>query len=130
MSNSRRIRRSAHTAAQRNEWLGLIYVRPEIVDLLAPAGEADPELIKSHVNLMLRAVFDAHYEAVWPQAGPVPYVSVYETIAGNSSGATATANIEMRTWPGERTVVSRVSDTAQQRRARLSPEQFVGREAP
>lgn len=41
------MRRSAHTAAQRNEWLGLIYVMPEIVDLLAPAAETDREVIKA-----------------------------------------------------------------------------------
>lgn len=80
--------------------------------------------------MMLRPVFDAHYEAVWPQAGPVPYVSMYETIAGNGDGSATAINIEMRTWPGERTVVSRITDTPQQRRAWLSPEQLVGREAP
>ncbi len=118
MSNARKLRKT-HSAERRNEWLGIIYVGADACQALAPPGEHDPGIVQASVNMLLRPVFDAHYEAGWPNVGPVPYVSLYATVLDG-----VPLNIEMATWPGERTVVRLSAESPAQRRARI-PQHWV-----
>jgi hypothetical protein len=117
MSNTRKLRKT-HSADRRNEWLGIIYVGADVVTALAPAVPAKD--VQSAVNVMLRPVFDRHYEACWPNAGPQPYVSLYATVLDDTP-----LNIEMATWPGERTTVKLSGETPAQRRLRLPQHVLV-----
>jgi hypothetical protein len=118
VSNTRKPRKT-HSAGRRNEWLGIIYVHPDVVTALAPAGCA-PDHVQPAVNLTLRPVFDAHYEACWPNIGPVPYISLYATVLDGEP-----LNIEMATWPGERTDVKLSAESPAQRRRRLPRHALV-----
>jgi hypothetical protein len=118
MSNTRKLRKT-HPAGRRNEWLGIIYVYPDVVSALAPADCAEED-VQPAVNLLLRPVFDRHYEAGWPNIGPVPYVSLYAAMLDG-----APLNIEMSTWPGERTNVRLSAESPAQRRLRIPQHAVV-----
>jgi hypothetical protein len=124
MSNRRKSRgdRGSHDVSRRNEWFGLIYVRSEVVQLLAPEGESDRETVLGIVNQALRPVYDSHYEAGWPNVGRVPYTSVYRT---KVDGQGPFIDIEIRTWPGERTEVFLGSDSPRERAGKLGRDQVV-----
>lgn len=121
MSNARKLRK-AHSAGRRNEWLGIIYVDADVCQALVDpealvTGEED---VQATVNYLLRPVFDRHYEAGWPNAGPVPYTSLYATVLDG-----VPLNVEMATWPGERTTVKLTAESPAQRRARLPQHVLV-----
>jgi hypothetical protein len=118
MSNTRKLRQT-HSADRRNEWLGIIYVYPDVVGALAPADCA-AEDVQPAVNAMLRPVFDRHYEAGWPNIGPVPYTSLYATVLDG-----VPLNIELATWPGERTDVRLSAESPAQRRRRIPQHALV-----
>ncbi len=111
MSNTRKLRKT-HSAGRRNEWLGLIYVGADVCQALT--SEPDPDTAQAEISMLLRPVFDSHYEAGWPNAGPVPYTSLYATELDG-----APLNIEMATWPGERTTVKLSAESPAQRRPRI-----------
>lgn len=119
MSNTRKLRKT-HPAERRNEWLGIIYIGGDVVTALAPAGEHDPGTVQDQVNMLLRPVFDRHYEAGWPNIGPVPYTSLYATVLDG-----VPLNIEMATWPGERTTVKLSGESPAQRRLRIPQHAVV-----
>lgn len=121
MSNGRKLPRSTHGAGRRNEWLAIIYISPEVVQLLADPDD-DRELAQARVNHALRPIFDRHYEANWPNAGAQPYVSVYKTQVNGEGPA---VNIEMRTWPGERTEVSLTRESPRERVRGISADRIV-----
>jgi len=125
-NRNRQSPRRTHTAARRNEWFGIVYVAPEIVTLARDvAREIMPgEHVTDRTAVdLLQPVYDAHYEASWPDAGGVPYTSVYETGRRGEP-----VYIELRTWPGERTEVNRCADSPAQRRTRLDPDLLVANE--
>jgi hypothetical protein len=119
VSNTRKLRKT-HSAERRNEWLGIIYVGADVCRALAPADDGDPAAVQASINMLLRSVFDRHYEAGWPNIGPVPYTSLYATVLDG-----VPLNIEMATWPGERTTVRLSAETPAQRRLRLPQHVLV-----
>jgi hypothetical protein len=106
--------RRQHDAARRREWFGLMYIGPEVLDLIAP-GEKDQERLRAACELTLLPILDRHYEASWPNLGSMPYASVY-AIRVNDEGPLI--NIEVATWPGERTTVNRIAESPAERRGK------------
>jgi hypothetical protein len=104
--------RRQHDAARRKEWFGIMYIGPEILDVIAP-GEKDREQLRATATQTLLPIFDSHYEARWPNSASVPYTSIYRA---QFNGQGPMLNIEIATWPGERTTVNLTAESPAQLR--------------
>ncbi len=85
--------RESHSPYERSRWFSAIHITHEVLDVL------DPE--------QLRQLLDRHYEAEeWADTTRTfgPCISVFTAMVGDET-ALAIVDVNIKTWPGERTFV-------------------------